>query len=116
MRFKTARSSITDSLWAGREFTRKISVGTVYLKLGMGKRYRTKLVCAERVVRAKLRALHLSDFVGHSGYRVPRTVDVCGRKPEVVIINIFDPTCGNPDSYVEEIAIVNDFLCRIRDV
>ena len=86
------------------------------MKFRMGKGHRTKLVCTERVVRAKFRALNLTNFSGHSGYRLPRTVDICGRKPEVVIVNIFRLTCWNSDSYVEEIAIVNDFLCRIRDI
>lgn len=86
------------------------------MKFRMGERYRTKLVCTERVISAKFSTLNPSYFLGHSGYRLPRTVDICGRKPEVVIINIFRLACWNSDSYVEEIAIVNDFLCRIRDI
>ena len=86
------------------------------MKLRMGKGYRAKLVCSERVIRAKFSALNLNNFVWHGGYRLPRTVNISGRKPEVVIVNIFRLACWNSDSYVEEIAIVNDFLCRIRDV
>ena len=62
-------------LWAGREFTSKILVGIVCAKFSMRKGYRAKLVCAERVVRAKFSALNLGNFFGNSADDLPGAVD-----------------------------------------